>query len=217
MKEIISKEKYISKTYEILSRDGIETLSIRKLADELHCNSANLYRYFDGLDELILYASLKYLKSYLSEVRPLFAQIHDSLELHFAVWECFARHTFSYPEIFNNLFWSKYSHQLDRIIQEYYSIFPEELTGIDASTRDIFLSGDFDYRDYLMLMRSVEDGRFTNSQATFLNTVTMNLYRGFLKDLLDHPENRDAEKSKAAFLNCIHRIFSLEQSCSLQV
>ena len=210
MKEIISKEKYISRTYEIISQDGVAALSIRRLADELHCNSANLYRYFDGLDELILYASLKYLRRYLSEVRPLFSQLDDPLELHFAVWECFARHTFANPEIFNNLFWSKYSSQLDRIIQDYYAIFPEELTGMDDSMRDVFLSGDFDYRDYLMLLRSVEDGRFTKEQAAFLNTVTMNLYRGYLKDLLDHPDTRNPEKSKTAFLDCIRRIFALE-------
>ena len=85
MKEIISKEKYISKTYEIISQDGVGALSIRRLAEELHCNSANLYRYFNGQDELVLYASLKYLKRYLAEVRPLFTRIEDPLELHFAV------------------------------------------------------------------------------------------------------------------------------------
>ena len=215
MKEVISKEKYISKTYELLSQDGVEAVSIRRLAEELRCNSANLYRYFDGLDELILYASLKYLRDYLGEVRTLLSHVEDSLELHFSVWECFARHTFSYPEIFNNLFWGKYSHQLDRIIQDYYSIFPEELTGMDDYMRSVFLSGDFDYRDYLMLMRSVEDGRFTQQQAAFLNTISMNLYRGFLKDLLDHPSNRNSERSKASFLECIHRIFALEEAYAL--
>ena len=210
MKELISKENYISKAYEILTTDGVGAITIRRLADELKCNSANLYRYFDGLDELILYASLKYLKSYLSEVRPLLSSPGSSLDLHFTVWECFARHTYSYPEIFNNLFWGKYSHQLDRIIQDYYTIFPEELTGMDDYMMGVFLSGDFDYRDYLMVMRSVEEGLFTEQQAAFLNTVTMNLYRGFFKDLLDHPENRDSEKAKNSFLECIKKIFAMQ-------
>jgi len=47
MKEI-SKSNYISKAYQILEEDGIEAISIRRLAVELGCNSANLYRYLTG-------------------------------------------------------------------------------------------------------------------------------------------------------------------------
>lgn len=214
MKETISKSNYISKAYDILHNDGVDALTIRRLAEELNCNSANLYRYFDGLDELMLYASLKYLASYLGEVRTLLSQTCGNLELHFSVWECFAGYTFSYPEIFNNLFWGKYSSQLDRIIRDYYSIFPEELNGLDEYMCGIFLNGDFDYRDYLMLLRSVEDGLFTEAQAAFLNSVTMHLYKGYFKELLDHPGSRDPQRSKEAFMECLKKIFLLQQASS---
>jgi len=208
MKEI-SKSNYISKAYQILEEDGIEAISIRRLAVELGCNSANLYRYFDGLNELILYASLKYLKEYTGEVQAIFSSVKDSLSLHFAVWECFARYTFSYPEIFNNLFWGEYSGQLETVIKDYYTLFPEELAGADPYLRDIMLSGDFDYRDYLMVMRSVEDGTFTTQQAKFLNMACMNIYRGFLKNLLDHPDSRDPAAAKNAFIDCLKTLFAL--------
>lgn len=210
MKENISKTNYILTAYDIINTHGVGALTIRRLADELECNSANLYRYFDGLEELMMYASLKYLEAYLSEVRVILMQPSGSLEVHFRVWECFARHTFSAPEVFNNLFWGKYSHQLDRIIQEYYSLFPEEIAGVDDYMRELFLSGDFDYRDYLMLMRCVEDGLISEQQAAFLNTVTMHLYKGFFKELLDNPANRDTEKTNAIFLDCLRRIFRLQ-------
>lgn len=215
MKDSISKENYISKAYEMLEKEGVESITIRRLADELGCNSANLYRYFQGLDELILYASLKYLRDYIHEVREIFHTVKDSLQLHFTVWECFARYTYSNPEIFNNLFWGKYSHQLEQIIQDYYEIFPEEMAGMDSYMSGILLSGDFDYRDYLMVARCVEAGLFTEQQAKFLNTVTMNLYRGFLKDLLDHPCQRDPESAKAAFLECIRTIFAMQRQAGV--
>lgn len=214
MKEIISKSNYILKAYEILHNNGVSALTIRRLADELQCNSANLYRYFNGLEELMMYASLKYLEAYISEVRVILLQPIGSLELHFRVWECFARHTFSSPEIFNNLFWGKYSSQLDRIICEYYSFFPEEIADIDDHMREVFLSGDFDYRDYLMLMRCVEDGLLSEQQAAFLNTVTMHLYKGYFKELLDSPTTRNTEKTKDAFLDCLEKTFLLQLHCT---
>lgn len=214
MKEYISKENYISKSYEILCSEGIGALTIRRLANDLKCNSANLYRYFNGLDELLLYASLKHFKSYLEEVRALFSSVSDSLQLHFAVWDCFSHHTFLQPEIFNNLFWGRHSDRLDSIVRDYYTIFPEELIGMDEYMRELFLSGDFDHRDYLMLMRSVKEGIFNEQQAAFLNTVTMNLYRGFLKELLDHPDTRDPEAARHSFLNCLHKIFELQLKCN---
>ena len=81
MKDNISKANYIPAAYDILSRDGVPAVTIRRLAEELRCNSANLYRYFDGLDELIIYASLKYLKSYINEVQQIYVTIETT-------WSC---------------------------------------------------------------------------------------------------------------------------------
>ena len=64
MKENISKEQFIKATYEILSKEGIQALSIRRPGKVMDCNPANIYRYFTGMDELVLYASLQFLRGY---------------------------------------------------------------------------------------------------------------------------------------------------------
>ncbi len=48
----LSRKEYIIKANELIKRDGIENISIRKIARELGCSSASLYRYFANLDEL---------------------------------------------------------------------------------------------------------------------------------------------------------------------
>ncbi len=70
MRSDISKKSYIRAAYDILQEKGPEGLTIRSVADRLNCNSANLYRYFSNLEELALYASLKYLDDYIREVEP---------------------------------------------------------------------------------------------------------------------------------------------------
>ena len=137
MKENISKEQFIKATYEILSKEGIQALSIRRLGKVMDCNPANIYRYFTGMDELVLYASLQFLRGYLKDVASCFERIQDGLKLHFAVWRCFAESSFERPEIFDNLFFGKYSARLDQIMKEYYQMYPEELPDIYAETGEI--------------------------------------------------------------------------------
>lgn len=204
----ISKQSYIISAYDIISKEGIEALSIRRLASELGCNSANLYRYFQSLDELITYASVRYLKDYIREVGEIIKSTSDPLSVHIRVWKCFASCTFHNPEVFNNLFWSRYSSSLETILQDYYCMFGEELTGIDSETSALFLSGNFNYRDYFILSRTVRAGLFTEQQAQYLNRISMHMYKGFFKDLLDTDASlRDTEGSLERFMDCLTHLF----------
>lgn len=208
-KSLILKQNYISLAYNILVTEGVEALTIRRLASELNCNSANLYRFFSGLDELVIYASIRFLKDYIREVSIIMEQVSDPLELHLTVWECFARFTFSEPEIFNNLFWKEYSCQLDSILKDYYTMNNEELVGIPQETAAMFMSGNFDYRDYIMLSHTVKAGLFSEAQAHFLNAATMNIYKGVFKELLDTPTGmRNTKKSLLSFMECLRTLFS---------
>lgn len=208
MKENITPRQYIQKTYEIIAASGVEGVSIRLLGKEMGCNTANLYRYFKGLDELIVYASLRYLVGYLNEVVEYAKRNGDPYELHVAVWDCFAKHSFQNPEIFNNLFFGKHSDSLDEIVQAYYKIFPEDLKMIEGSLVQVFTSGNFDFRDYLMISRCVEDGWFSPEDAGLLNTLSIHLYKGFLKDVLDRRMRGEATgQEKEQFMTCLTKVF----------
>ena len=56
---------FINATIELMEEEGIENLSIRKVADRAGYNSATLYHYFSNLDELELFASIKCLDEYM--------------------------------------------------------------------------------------------------------------------------------------------------------
>ena len=58
---------FINATIELMEEEGIENLSIRKVADRAGYNSATLYHYFSNLDELELFASIKCLDEYMKE------------------------------------------------------------------------------------------------------------------------------------------------------
>lgn len=205
----ISKKQYISAAYKIIMEEGMEALSIRRLARDLDCNTANLYRYFSSLEELGMYAALDSLQGYLNDVSELFREKTDAVERYFGVWNCFCTHAFEHAPLFDLLFFGKHSSELYKIILDYYAMFPDELGKIDASLQSIFTQGDFDYRDYLMLDEIVKQGKISEFDAVILNNVAVNLFKGYFKTVLD--QNMGEEKRAAQmhrFLNTLKFVMS---------
>ena len=51
---------FIEATEKLIRSDGVEGLSIRKIASEAGYNSATLYNYFEDLEYLVLFGSVCY-------------------------------------------------------------------------------------------------------------------------------------------------------------
>ena len=49
----LTRKDYIERVCKIMEKDGAEDLSIRRIAKELGCSSAALYRYFNSKSELM--------------------------------------------------------------------------------------------------------------------------------------------------------------------
>jgi hypothetical protein len=136
------------------------------------------------MEELLLYASLGYLSDYLLDVQQVLKSTSDCVERHLNVWRCFAEHSFRRAAIFNNLFFGAYSNHLEEILPEYYRLFPEHSTGLDG-LEQVFLEGNFDYRDYMMLDTCVKEGRITAADAPLLSQISINMYKGIFKKVVD--------------------------------
>lgn len=209
MREDISQKRFIEETYRIISTEGIEAISIRRLGREMQCNTANIYRYFKDLDELVTYASLRYLASYLSDVSLCYEKSENTLQTHLLVWECFSKHAFANPQLFYNLFFGRHSRNLKEIIQSYYSLFPEELAQLNVPFQDIFTNGSFNHRDYLMISRCVEDGWFKQEDAKMLNAVSSHAFRGYLSELLSlELDAETVEKMRSSFMDYITQVIN---------
>lgn len=204
----ISKKQYIIAAQQIIRNDGLDALSIRRLGGDLQCNTANLYRYFDSLEELSMYAALSYLRNYLCEVGDLLKREGDCIKQYFGVWDCYCKHAFANAVFFDLLFWSKYHTQLYIIMKEYYALFPEEVKDL-GEMRTVFMQGDFDYRDYLFLDDCVRQGRIDEDNAVMLNRISINMFKGFFKKVLDlglGQAEQNTERKK--FLDAMYFVFA---------
>ena len=105
---------------------GPDRITIRDVAADAGYNSATLYLYFSDLDQLILYASLRYLSTYNRKVVERLTDCGSDRERLFVTWEVFCEVSDQHPEAFERIFFGAHSQSLTDICEQYYRLFPEE-------------------------------------------------------------------------------------------
>lgn len=118
--------RFIEAAQELIDQVGLEGLSIRKIAEKAGYHNSTLYLYFKDMDQLVMFATLKHFTDYSNSLARLSRQELPPLENFLAVWSFFGHTVFRSPHIFYNFFFGKYSNNLTEIMEEYYSLFPDE-------------------------------------------------------------------------------------------
>lgn len=173
--------KFIEVTRELIQTEGVDGLSIRKIANEAGYNSATLYNYFQNLEHLTLFGSVCYLRDYVMALSNVLTPDMNSLERFGAIYRCFNSFAFRYPDIFHNLFYGRYSDMLEDVLQTYYyELFPEELTGLDERLRGMLISGSMRVRDSFIMEEMVRDGFVAPEKAEYVLHVVEALHQHYI-------------------------------------
>lgn len=183
---------FIEAAQEIMKKEGISNITIRRVAQSAGYNSATLYNYFEDLDHLILYASLKYLHLYTAEVTDAFSRCNGEREFFLQMWESFCRISFQYPEPFERIFFCKHSDRLESVCQKYYELFPEECPQPSDNLYPIFSSIQLDYRNRLALERLDREELRPDINLDLVNDLLIFSYHELLhRCSLNPPKNRE--------------------------
>ena len=133
--------RFVNAANEIIDSGGVEALTLRRVAQQAGYNSATLYNYFNDLDHLIAYASVKYLQAYQKMLPARLNGIEDRGERLLAMWAFFCREAFRQPRVFHSLFYGRYSGQLEEIVQTYYQVFSAECERMGEQAGDMCSGG----------------------------------------------------------------------------
>lgn len=199
---------FIDAAVRIMDEEGIEFVTIRKVSDLAGYNSATLYNYFESLDELILFASIKHLKEYTLTLKEYIKSAKNNLEIYYKIWECFCRYSFLNPTIYNNIFFGNHSNSISQIIEQYYSIFPEELGGHSEELMPMLLGGDLYARNLILLSKIQSEGYLNNSDLNDVNEMTILLYNGMLIKVLNSENQLNVEDLSQKTLRYIKQILN---------
>ncbi|MDY2812450.1 MAG: TetR/AcrR family transcriptional regulator [Dorea sp.] len=181
----LTRKEYIQRVHGIIERDGCNDISIRKIAEELGCSSAALYRYFENKSELLYYVNLQTLESYIIRLNQEEKHWNNPWEVYVGVWDCYCKEAFSHPKEYNRLFFEHTNETLNYAIREYYEMFPENIKEMNLKFQEMLNTPDFLGRDYKMCLRCVEAGVLSEENAKQLNRSVCMLFKGYFKTVYD--------------------------------
>ena len=190
---------FIEATQELILNEGIENLSIKKIADTAGYNTATIYNYFEDLEELILYSSIDYLKIYLKDLKSEINSNMKAIEMYETIYKVFVHHSFEKPEIFHTLFFGKYSYKLEKIIKKYYEIFPDDITGQTDITKSVLVEGNIHNRDLPVIKQMIKEGSILEEDAPYIMEAIVRIHQSYLENILQQREKISLEEHEIKF------------------
>lgn len=194
---------FIDATAEIIQEEGIEGITIRKIAERSGYNSATIYNYFENLDHLIFLAALRFIKPYATNVAEYAKKGNNSLEKNILIWEYFCIHSFNNPEIYNAIFFAKLSNPLDDYIADYYELYPDELVRDDSNVSKMLNKQNIYERAHIILEYCVEEGFLDDKSLDPLNEMILFIYKGILLQILNKELDEPIDMTVARAVNYI--------------
>ena len=191
---------FIEATEELMKEDDIDKISIRKIAKRAGYNSATLYYYFDDLEHLILFASIRYLREYTTALAKKIKPTMTTLEKYRTVYETFNYYAFRSPVIFHNMFFGKYSPMLLEVIKEYYDIFPDDLEGHEDLLKNLLKQGNMYYRDKQIVDELVKEGNVDTNKVDITLKILINVHQSYVYEAMIQGDKLDLESQEKSFL-----------------
>ena len=185
--------KFLQCTREIIYSEGIDQVSIRKVAARAGFNSATMYLYFSGSDELITLACMSYLEDYCRTLVQEIAHMNTVYDAYMRAWDVFSDYAFRNPQVFNRLFFYPHSQPLKDTAARYYQIYPELLKQSEGIMRDTLLAGTLSARNVKMLRVICEERSIDEPYVTMINDLTVCYFKKLLDEM---PANADEETVK---------------------
>ncbi|MFZ7131166.1 MAG: TetR/AcrR family transcriptional regulator [Eubacteriales bacterium] len=199
---------FITAADEIIKEEGIEKATIRSIAEKAGYNSATIYNYFNDLEHLIFFTKIANLEVYKTR---LYKEIPDDLdplvELK-EVFRIFVEETFKNPHDFYDLFFSKYSLQLNETVTLYHEIFPDRLKTENKRLKSMLSRNDIYKRNMALVANCVENGYFDESIAEKINELMILTYSGLLNKYLETDSN-DVEGYTEDFMEYLDMIIEI--------
>ena len=183
---------FINNCLSLMQEEGIENLSIRKVAKRAGYNSATIYHYFTDFEELIVYACLKYVDEYASDLSQYLSTDMNPMESYINIWKCFCKHSYARPREFSLLFFKHMNDCKDfsKYFSQYYEIFPAAKSKSLAEYTAMLEEGNLYDREFILLSRCLNQAGYNIPDKEIFNICEMNLfiYRGVISILIESPE-----------------------------
>lgn len=188
-KEDVKKKRviklFIEATAELIEAEGIEGITIRKVAKRTGYNSATIYSYFDNLRQLVFLAAAASLNDYVAAMPDYISRGKNALQRFLLMWECFCRYSFQKPRVYYAIFSDDIGTEPEALVTHYYQLFPEDLAGAPRDLQPMLKETDLRRRDMLAISNCTRAGFFSSRDEAFVEEAIRLLYQGMLTQIVN--------------------------------
>jgi len=181
---------FIDAAHEVIENEGVDAVTVRKVADIAGYNSATLYNYFSNLDHLIGYAAVKYLKDYYQVLDDYIKEADNGEMKYLKIWEVFCLHSYERPKIFKAIFFMMPNDDVKDVFDNYFEIYPSDFGMHTADLLPMLNAHTLHQRNKESLKLLVEEGVIEADTIDSLNDMTIILYRGFLDKMINTSQDK---------------------------
>lgn len=199
---------FVNATEKIMQEEGLSKVTIRKISDLAGYSSATIYSYFDNIDHLILFSSMKFLDEYIRAIPEYIEGSASSLELFKNMWDCFSKYSFQRADVFKTLFFSKLEEGSRDYMKDYYCVYPIEDEGYPEIVQRMLRETDIYKRNAILIQNCLEEDYISQENMDEINEMTVFIYESILQRVCKGdltPE--EAEEKMNRYLN---RILDIE-------
>ena len=191
---------FINSVRKVINEEGIENVTIRKIAKVAGYNSASIYNYFDNLNQLIFFGSISFLDDYVKAIPFYLNKSDDELEQYKLIWKCFVENSFENPQIFYAIFTENIGDSCENLFKKYYQLFPEELDNIPKRYIPMLLESELSKRCSIHIKPCIEAGYFTTDLAEEVDERVRLIYHGMLSLMVNNRLEYNPKKATEVFM-----------------
>lgn len=197
---------FIKSVRKVISEEGIENVTIRKIAKVAGYNSATIYNYFDNLNQLIFFGAISFLDDYVKAIPFYLNKSQDELDKFLLIWECFVENSFENPHIFYAIFTENIGDSSENLFKKYYQLFPEELDNIPKRYIPMLLESELSKRCSIHIKPCIEAGYFTTDMAEEVDERIRLIYHGMLSLMVNNRLEYSQKDATEVFMKYIRSI-----------
>ncbi|TCP30883.1 TetR family transcriptional regulator [Scopulibacillus darangshiensis] len=195
---------FVDATVDVIEKEGIENVTIRKVADLAGYTSSTVYNYFQELSHLVFFAAMRFTKNYIDDLPRYIDKGSNTIEKWLYTWECFCKHSFDKPEIYAVIFVNNLGSVPEDLLEHYYKTYRSDLIGLPEPIQSIILEHAFSRRSALYVQQAVDEGLIEGKDVAFISETTMLIWQGMLTTVLNQRRNVTTKEAARQTLDYVY-------------
>lgn len=196
MYKIMMIKNFIKASNKILEKDGVDAITIRKVASMVSVNSATIYNHFDNVEHLKIFSCLSCLDNYIKDLPNYIDENKDIVYNYKKVWECFINHTIENIDVFHILFFNKLQKELDVYLKEYYDIFPILVESLNSNIVNMLYNSTLEKRNEILLLEMYRHNIICEERVAWINNLSIFCYESILHRIFSKKMSKEDGKKE---------------------